>query len=175
MNFQLNPGKEVVILYKTQTVEEFDPDLETHFELDYQITKVKQPAEIKNEELFFDENALKNIVHFDHLKRSSIIAKQQNKYQESDGEEGKEERKEYDPGESFDLGKPQKEFLELEFEKDDPPLLMDENELLQNLIVDERGHVLACEVSATAGFDWLIGNRSIRGFILIEFRSFKMD
>lgn len=174
MNFTLKAGKEIVILYKTKAKEKFDPDLETHFQLNPTFIKARMAREIldpdsevifkRNQEniqehLFFDEGALKHILQIDNLIRSSIIAKRIATVEDSVSEEEKEERKDYE----YDLGferKPEKEYLEIELEQEPPQHQIDEKELMESLIGNERDQILSCEASANSCFDWVIGERS---------------
>jgi len=164
VEFTLPAGKEIVILYKTHEEENFDPDIEEHFQFDTKLNKAKYNPNNALEHLYFDENSLQHIVHFDNLRRSSIKAKQLSKLNESEDEEKKDERK--DDG-MLEL-KDSHQYLEIEQQSEDEQHHIDQNELMQSLIADDRDNVLNCEISATSCFDWFIGSRSLlNSFFLI--------
>jgi len=142
----------MLIIYKSKQKEDFDPDVDENFEFDSKLNEINH-KDIPNpdlDHLYFDENILRNIINFDHLKKASIKAKNLIENEEGKAETPEEEKKAESKAAHL-------ECLEIENEQ----YQLDQNELLESLMADDRDEVLSCETSAISCFDWLIGKRSI--------------
>ena len=149
IEFVLPGQKELIILFKTQRVEKFNPQISTNFRLETKLMNGKLNSENLYSNYYFDENLL---IDVNKLERNNFF------------EEDKNE---------INIDEIGRKTLEIEWrsKKVEPESEIegfDQNEIIMKLISEDKEGVFKCEVAAIKNFDNCIGKHStsINFFIL---------